>query len=72
VLNQHINAEWKAAVVYFLGILFGTFHRPGKEEFPATGLGPSSPAPASAWSARLRPLVAARYLLGSKRNDPSQ
>ena len=69
--SQHHNKNF-ADVLPIFDILFGTFHRPGKEEFPATGLGPSSPAPASAWSAQLRPLVAAGYLLGSKRNDPSQ
>jgi sterol desaturase/sphingolipid hydroxylase (fatty acid hydroxylase superfamily) len=38
-------------------ILFGTYHRPGKDEFPATGLGPAFPAPRSVWSAQFGPLL---------------
>ncbi len=40
-------------------ILFGTYRRPAREEFPATGLGDSMPAPRSIWAAQLGPAVAA-------------
>ena len=39
-------------------ILFGTYRRPGKDEFPATGLGSEFPAPRSIWSAQFGPLRA--------------
>ena len=49
-------------------ILFGTFHRPGREEFPATGLGQEFPPPRSLWSAQFGPLIAVwRMLLPRRR-----
>lgn len=50
-------------------ILFGTYHRPGKEEFPATGLGPDYPAFRSLWSAQLRPLLAVWRMALPERRD---
>jgi len=41
-----------------MDILFGTYHRPAKNEFPQTGLGPDFPAPRSIWSAQFGPLGA--------------
>jgi sterol desaturase/sphingolipid hydroxylase (fatty acid hydroxylase superfamily) len=39
-------------------ILFGTYRRPEKAVFPATGLGPAFPAPKSLRSAQFGPLIA--------------
>ena len=44
-------------------ILFGTYHRPARGEFPATGLGPEFPAPRSPWSAQFGPLLAVGRLM---------
>jgi len=54
---QHYNRNFADALPIF-DILFGTYHRPSKDEFPATGLGPDFPAPRSLWSAQLGPLLA--------------
>ncbi len=53
---QHYNRNFADALPIF-DILFGTYHPPKKDEFPATGLGPDFPAPRSIWSAQFDPLV---------------
>jgi sterol desaturase/sphingolipid hydroxylase (fatty acid hydroxylase superfamily) len=50
-------------------IIFGTYHRPAKDEFPGTGLGPDFPAPRSLWSAQFGPLRAAARMLLSQRPE---
>jgi sterol desaturase/sphingolipid hydroxylase (fatty acid hydroxylase superfamily) len=54
---QHYNRNFADALPIF-DIVFGTYHRPARDEFPATGLGPAFPAPRSIWSAQLGPLLA--------------
>ena len=55
---QHYNRNFADALPVF-DILFGTYHRPARDEFPATGLGPAYPAPRSIWSAQFGPLAEA-------------
>ena len=38
-------------------ILFGTYRRPGRGEFPITGLGREYPAPRSIWAAQFGPII---------------
>jgi len=64
--SEHHNKNFADALPIF-DILFGTYHRPGREEFPSTGLGPDSPAPRSVWSAQIRPIVEVCHILGLKR-----
>jgi sterol desaturase/sphingolipid hydroxylase (fatty acid hydroxylase superfamily) len=59
---EHYNKNFADALPIF-DILFGTYHRPGKEEFPATGLGSAFPAPRSIWSAQFGPLLAVGKML---------
>ena len=63
---EHYNKNFADALPIF-DILFGTYHRPSKEEFPATGLGPAFPAPRSIWSAQFGPLVAVGNMLLPRR-----
>src|ERR1700730_11405790 len=49
--SEHYNRNFADALPIF-DILFGTYCRPGKNEFPVTGLGPDFPAPRSVWSAQ--------------------
>jgi sterol desaturase/sphingolipid hydroxylase (fatty acid hydroxylase superfamily) len=63
---QHYNRNFADALPIF-DIVFGTFHRPQREEFPATGLGPDSPAPHSLWSAQFGPIVRVGRRLGPSR-----
>jgi sterol desaturase/sphingolipid hydroxylase (fatty acid hydroxylase superfamily) len=66
--SKYHNRNFADALPIF-DILFGTFHRPGREEFPATGLGSELPAPRSLWSAQFGPLVAVwRMLFPTRRN----
>ena len=58
----HYNRNFADALPIF-DILFGTYHRPAREEFPATGLGDLMPAPRSIWAAQFGPAVAAARLL---------
>jgi sterol desaturase/sphingolipid hydroxylase (fatty acid hydroxylase superfamily) len=68
VSMEHQNRNFADALPIF-DILFGTYHRPGSEEFPATGLGPDSPAPRSLWSAQFGPLVAVGRRLWPRRDS---
>jgi len=52
---EHYNKNFADGLPIF-DILFGTYYRPAKDEFPATGLGPAYPAPRSIWSAQFGPL----------------
>ncbi len=63
---EHYNKNFADALPIF-DILFGTYHRPSKEEFPATGLGPAFSAPRSIWSAQFGPLVAVGNMLLPRR-----
>jgi sterol desaturase/sphingolipid hydroxylase (fatty acid hydroxylase superfamily) len=58
----HYNRNFADALPIF-DIIFGTYYRPGKQEFPATGLGPSYPAPRTIWSAQFGPLLAVGNML---------
>ena len=51
---EHYNRNFADALPLF-DILFGTYHRPGKDEFPSTGLGDRFPAPGSFWAAQFGP-----------------
>jgi sterol desaturase/sphingolipid hydroxylase (fatty acid hydroxylase superfamily) len=63
VAPEYHNKNFADALPIF-DILFGTYHRPGKDEFPRTGLGPEFSAPRSLWSAQFGPIaVVARKLL---------
>ena len=64
---EHYNRNFADALPIF-DIVFGTYYRPAREEFPATGLGPDSPAPRSLWSAQFGPLVAFSLTLRRKSN----
>ena len=59
---KHYNRNFADALPIF-DILFGTYHRPGRDEFPSTGLGPQFPAPRSIWAAQLSPVRAAAVSL---------
>jgi sterol desaturase/sphingolipid hydroxylase (fatty acid hydroxylase superfamily) len=51
-------------------LLFGTYHRPGRDEFPTTGLGAEYPSPPSLLHAQISPVVAAvRSLRRSPRSN---
>jgi sterol desaturase/sphingolipid hydroxylase (fatty acid hydroxylase superfamily) len=62
---KHFDKNFADALPIF-DIVFGTYHRPEKEEFPATGLGVESPAPRSIWSAQFGPLLALWNMLSSR------
>jgi sterol desaturase/sphingolipid hydroxylase (fatty acid hydroxylase superfamily) len=53
--TEHYNTNFADALPLF-DIMFGTYRRPARDEFPATGIGPDSPAPRSIWSAQFGPL----------------
>jgi len=59
---RHHNRNFADALPIF-DILFGTHERPVREEFPATGLGPESPAPRSLAKAQVGPVIEAARLL---------
>ena len=68
----HHNRNFADALPIF-DIIFGTYHRPEREEFPATGLGEEYRAPRSIWSAQLGPVRdAASLLLGKRTEDKRQ
>lgn len=64
----HHNRNFADALPIF-DIVFGTYHRPTKEEFPATGLGDEYRAPRSIWSAQIGPVLSAAKLLLPKQAD---
>ncbi len=60
---EYHNKNFADALPIF-DILFGTYHRPRKDEFPGTGLGSEFSPPKSAWSAQFGPIAeVARMLL---------
>ena len=65
---EHHNRNF-ADVLPVFDIVFGTYERPVREEFPATGLGPKSPAPRSLLAAQFGPLIAVGRLLHPARHD---
>ena len=60
--TEHHNRNFADALPIF-DMVFGTFYRPAREQFPATGLGPDLPAPRSLFSAQLGPVLAAAQSL---------
>jgi sterol desaturase/sphingolipid hydroxylase (fatty acid hydroxylase superfamily) len=68
---EHHNRNF-ADVLPIFDIVFGTYHRPAREDFPATGLGPESPAPGSFLSAQFGPLLAAGRLLRPGSGKPER
>jgi sterol desaturase/sphingolipid hydroxylase (fatty acid hydroxylase superfamily) len=58
-----------ADVLPVFDLIFGTFERPTREEFPATGLGSESLAPKSLLGAQLGPLLAVSRLLHPARRN---
>ena len=64
---EHYNRN-SADVLPIFDIVFGTYYRPEREEFPATGLGPDFPALRSLLSAQFGPLAAAGLMLRRKSN----
>ena len=65
---EHHNRNF-ADVLPIFDIVFGTYQKPGREEFPPTGLGPDSPAPPSLLAAQLGPLLAIGRLLRPAKVD---
>jgi hypothetical protein len=63
---KHYNRNFADALPIF-DVVFRTFHRPVREEFSATGLGPDSSAPHSLWSTQLGPIVAVGRLLATRK-----
>lgn len=55
---RHCDCNF-ADVFPLFDIVFGTYRRPARDEFPATGLGPDYPAPRSLWRAQAGPAAAA-------------
>jgi len=64
---RYYNKNFADALPIF-DILFGTYHRPGKDEFPVTGLGRAFPAPRSLWSAQFGPLRTLGRVLMARRD----
>ena len=61
--SEHYNRNFADGLPIF-DIVFGTYYRPGRAEFPATG--PDFPAPRSLLSAQFGPLVAVGLMLRPK------
>ena len=68
VRPEHHNKNF-ADVLPVFDLVFGTFERSKRDEFPATGLGPQSRAPRSLFAAQIGPLVAVGRLLRSAWRD---
>ena len=68
---EHYNRNFADALPIF-DIVFGTYYRPGREEFPATGLGPDFAAPRSLLSAQFGPLAAIGLMLRRKSDAATQ
>ena len=64
---EHYNKNFADGLPIF-DILFGTYRRPAKDEFPATGVGPEFPAPRSLWRAQFGPLITVWNLATPKRS----
>jgi len=64
---EHYNRTF-ADLLPIFDIVFGTYYRPEREAFSATGLGPDFPAPRSLVSAQFGPLVAVGLMLRRKSN----
>jgi len=62
VERQHQDKNFADALPIF-DIVFGTYVKPTRDEFPATGLSDGTPPPAKWWQAQLIPVAA---LLGKK------
>jgi sterol desaturase/sphingolipid hydroxylase (fatty acid hydroxylase superfamily) len=67
--SEHHNRNFADALPIF-DIVFGTYCRPARDQFPATGLGAEAPDPQSLLAAQFGPLLAvARLLRRSDRLD---
>ena len=64
----HHNRNFADALPIF-DIVFGTYHRPGPQEFPTTGLGDEYRAPRSIWSAQIGPVRDAARALLARRSE---
>jgi len=62
VERQHQDKNFADALPIF-DIVFGTYVKPTRDEFPTTGLSDGTPPPAKWWQAQLTPVAA---LLGKK------
>jgi sterol desaturase/sphingolipid hydroxylase (fatty acid hydroxylase superfamily) len=62
---NHYNRNFSDSLPLF-DILFGTYHRPGRDEFPSTGLGATQPVPRSLWVAQVAPVRAALRTLAAR------
>ena len=65
---NHHNKNFADALPVF-DLVFGTFERPKRREFPATGLGSESRAPRSFFAAQIGPLVGVGRLMRSVWRD---
>jgi sterol desaturase/sphingolipid hydroxylase (fatty acid hydroxylase superfamily) len=54
--SHHYNHNFADALPLF-DMMFGTYHKPGRDEFPETGLGDDYPAPRSLWAAQFGPAL---------------
>jgi sterol desaturase/sphingolipid hydroxylase (fatty acid hydroxylase superfamily) len=68
VRAEHHNRNF-ADVLPIFDLVFRTFERPKREEFPATGLGSESPVPRSLFAAQFGPVIAAFRLLRPANRD---
>ena len=64
---EHYNTNFADALPIF-DILFGTYRRPTKDEFRATGVGPEFPPPRTLRSAQFGPLWAVLNILPRRRS----
>lgn len=53
----HHNCNFADALPIF-DIVFGTYRRPERDQFPSTGLGPADQTPSSIWRAQYEPVAA--------------
>jgi sterol desaturase/sphingolipid hydroxylase (fatty acid hydroxylase superfamily) len=65
---EHHNRNF-ADVLPVFDLVFGTYERPARKQFPATGLGSESPTPRSLLAAQFGPLFAVHRLLRPARHD---
>jgi sterol desaturase/sphingolipid hydroxylase (fatty acid hydroxylase superfamily) len=68
---MHYNKNFADGLPIF-DIIFGTYHRPTRNEFPATGLGDLYRAPRSIWAAQFGPVMSAVNLLLPEQSEERQ
>jgi sterol desaturase/sphingolipid hydroxylase (fatty acid hydroxylase superfamily) len=62
---EHYNKNFADFLPLF-DIVFGTYHSPRRDEFPATGLGADYPAPRNVFTSQLRPVAKAAQVLARR------